>query len=142
MKLLLYLIIPFLTLNCISKKSDKENSQSDKYLEIFYLKEGLRYPMQLNCNALHGELLKNKVKFKKIEDIDFMDKFRNEFNKLKTSKEQRDIDVRIQIIYHNKKTIDTICMGEHFDIQVNGVNKDDSKSFLKMIKDETYYKTE
>lgn len=134
-------IISFLTFNSISKKSDKENSQCDKYLEVFYLKEGLRYPMQLNCRVLHGELLKDKVKFKKIESINFMDKFRNEFNKLKTSKEQRDIDVRMQVIYHNKKTIDTICMGEHFDIQVNGENKDDSKSFLKMIKDETYYKS-
>ena len=142
MKLSFYLIITFLTLNCISKKNDTENIKSDKYLEVFYMKEGLRYPMQLNCSVLHGELLKNKVMYKKIEDIVLLDKFTNEFNKLKTSKEQRDIDVRIQVIYHNKKAIDTICMGDYFDIQVNGINKDDSKSFLKMIKDETYYKIE
>lgn len=142
MKLSFYLIITFLTLNCISKKNDTENIKSDKYLEVFYMKEGLRYPMQLNCSVLHGELLKNKVRYKKIEDIVLLDKFTNEFNKLKTSKEQRDIDVRIQVIYHNKKAIDTICMGDYFDIQVNGINKDDSKSFLKMIKDETYYKIE
>lgn len=106
------------------------------------MKEGLRFPMQLNCNVVHSKLLKSKIKFKKIDDVNFMNQFTNQFNKLKTSNDQRDIDVRIQVVYHNKKIIDTICMGEHFDIKVNGVNKEDSKPFLKLIKDETYYKKE
>lgn len=139
MKLFLFAIFSISMLNCSNIKKD---NQSDKYLEVFYLKEGLRFPMQLDCNVVHGELLKDKVKFKKIDDVDFMNQFINQFNQLKTSKEQRGIDVRIQVVYHNKKAIDTICMGEHFDIKVNGINKEDSKPFLKLIKDGTYYKKE
>ncbi|WP_163411043.1 hypothetical protein [Flavobacterium ajazii] len=135
MKLLLYLIIPFLTFNCISKKNSYENR---KYIEVFYLKEGLRYPIQLNCNYLHSELMKKNVKYEKIDNQDFIKNFDKKYKALKTSKDQRNIDVRIQIIYHNDKIIDTICMGEHFDIQVNGINKEDSKGFLLMIKQKIY----
>ncbi|OAE90496.1 hypothetical protein [Flavobacterium psychrophilum] len=134
--LVCFIIINFISsCNYFNKKPLNVNNE---YLEVYYFKGSLRFPMQLNCNALHSKMFKEKVEYKKIEDDDYLKKFFIEFKKLKTVKEQTDIDVRMQIIYHTDKTIDTICMGEYFDVKVNGINKQDSKSFLNLIKNKIY----
>ncbi|THD30372.1 MAG: hypothetical protein DI588_16550 [Flavobacterium johnsoniae] len=125
---------PFIVLICLI--SCLKKTSQDQYLEVFFLKEGLRSPMAINCNALQGSIL--DVNYKKIEDKKVFETFKEELKKLVNAKEQRDIDVRIQVVYHDKKIVDTICMGAYFDIKVNGINKEDSKKLLKTIKDEIY----
>jgi len=134
MKIISIFVSTILLFGCLKKNNEEIDSK--QYLEVYFLKEGIRTPMSLNCNALQGELM--EVKYKKIDDKKIFKKFQNEYQKLNDSKEQRDIDVRIQVIYHDSKISDTICMGEHFDIKVNGVNKQDSKDLLRIIKDEIY----
>lgn len=129
-----FVFIVFFSL--ISFKATNKKVKNNQYLEVFFLKEGLRFPMSINCSALQGSIL--DVKHKKIEDKETFKIFKEEYKKLVDSNEQRDIDVRIQVVYHDEKIIDTICMGAFFDIKVNGVNKEDSKTLLKIIKDEIY----
>lgn len=134
MKIFSIFISTIFLLGCFKSKNEEVNK--NQYLEVFYLKEGMRSPMSINCSALQGSIL--DVKYKKIEDKETFKIFKEEYKKLVDSKEQRDIDVRIQVVYHDEKIIDTICMGAFFDIKINGVNKEDSKKLLKKIKDEIY----
>lgn len=134
MKIFSIFISTIFLLGCFKSKNEEVNK--NQYLEVFYLKEGMRSPMSINYSALQGSIL--DVKYKKIEDKETFKIFKEEYKKLVDSKEQRDIDVRIQVVYHDEKIIDTICMGAFFDIKINGVNKEDSKKLLKKIKDEIY----
>jgi nitrate reductase beta subunit len=122
-------------LNCSNIK--KEN-QSDKYLDFFYFKGNKLFPFRINCKSIRSEMFKEDIKFKKVEDEEYFERFIKEYGKLKTDKEQSDIDTRIQIIFHNDKTVDTICMGSHFGIKINGVRKKDSKSFLNLVQEKMY----
>lgn len=134
MKIFVVFLGLILLTGCLKNKNEKSNQ--NQYLEVFFLNEGTHSPMQINCHALQGSIL--DVKYKKIEDQEIFNRFNDEYKKLVDAKEQRDIDVRIQVVYHNGKIIDTICMGAYFDIKVNGVNKEDSKRLLNTIKDEIY----
>lgn len=135
MKLFLFSIFCISMLNCSNIK--KEN-QSDKYLDFFYFKGNKLFPFRINCKSIRSEMFKEDIKFKKVEDEEYFERFIKEYGKLKTDKEQSDIDTRIQIIFHNDKTVDTICMGSHFGIKINGVRKKDSKSFLNLVQEKMY----
>lgn len=132
----LTIIIIFSALNCNIKS---EPSKADnQYLEFFYFKGNKLFPFRLNCKSIRSEMFKDDIKYKKIEDREYIKRFVKEYEKLETEKKQNEIDVRMQIIFHNGKITDTICMGSHFGIKINGVRKNDSKSFLNLIQEKMY----
>lgn len=83
-------------------------------------------------------MFRDYIKYKKIKDVKYIERFTKEYKKLTTEEKQSGVDMRKQIIFHNGKITDTICMGSHFDIKINGVKKDDSKSFLNLIQEKMY----
>ncbi|MBE8725386.1 hypothetical protein C4F50_10545 [Flavobacterium sp. KB82] len=116
-----------------------ETLKSDnQYLEFFYFKGNKLFPFRLNCKSIRSEMFRDDVKYKKIEDEKYIERFIKEYEKLKIEEKQSEIDVRMQIIFHNGKITDTICMGSHFGIKINGVRKNDSKSFLYLIQEKMY----
>lgn len=136
MKSILLTIIIFSALNCnLNNKPEKIDNQ---YLEFFYFKGNKHFPFRINCKSIRSEMFREHIKYKKIEDTEYIERFKKEYEKLKTGKKQDEIDVRTQIIFHKGKTSDTICMGSHFGIKINGVRKNDSKSFLNLIQEKMY----
>lgn len=138
MKIILYTSLILCLINC--KKPTHNNFANDSFVEILNLREGMHFPMALNCNSLNGELLKNDVTYTKVTDNNFMKAFVVEYNRLSNEDYDKAIDARIRILYHHDKITDTICMGEHFFISVNGNLKKDSPALLKLVKDKIYQK--
>ena len=137
MKSIYIAIIIFSTLNC-NIKNGPLKTNNPQYLEFFYFKGNKLFPFRINCKSIRSEIFKKDIKFKKVEDEEYIERFIKEYERLKTDKEQSDIDTRIQIIFHNDKTVDTICMGNHFGIKINGVRKNNSKSFLNLVQEKMY----
>lgn len=136
MKSIFLVIIIFSVLNCNVKN---ETSKADnQYLDFFYFKGNKLFPFRLNCKSIRSEMFRDEIKYTKIEDVKYIERFIKEYEKLKNEEKQSEIDVRMQIIFHNGKITDTICMGSHFGIKINGVKKKDSKSFLNLIQEKMY----
>ncbi|WP_291286996.1 hypothetical protein [Flavobacterium sp.] len=136
MKSIFLTIIIFSALNCNIKNEPLKTG--NKCLEFFYFKGNKHFPFRLNCKSIRSEMFRDDIKYKKIENSEYIERFTREYEKLKTEKKQNEIDVRMQIIFHNGRITDTICMGSHFGIKINGVRKIDSKSFLNVIQEKMY----
>lgn len=127
----------FFALCLIALFSSCVNSEKKKtaiFLEVYFLDPGLMFPMNINCQALRGEMLKGRVTYKLIDNEDSLKLFTHHYNQLKNDTVQSNFDVKIQVIYHHNKNIDTICMGSNFNISVNGVKKQESKVFHNFIR--------
>lgn len=118
---------------------DKKNTDSENlFIEVYYLKAGMHFPMSLGCNSLNSPLLSKDIKYKKLNSMDLLEQFDKEFNVLQKEEYQKDVDSRIKVLYHHNKRVDTICMGEIHFIAVNGELKKDSPKLLQLIKNEIY----
>ena len=95
--------------------------------------------MNIPCHMLveNGSVHIEKVY---IDDTRFTEDFSLLYNELQETEKSNSIDTRIRILYHHGTQTDTICMGEHFGIMVNGQQKEDSSKLLKLIKDQIYKK--
>ncbi|SHH88155.1 hypothetical protein [Flavobacterium defluvii] len=136
MKSIFLAIIIFSVLNCNVK--NETSKAGNQYLEFFYFKDNKLFPFRLNCKSIRSEMFRDDIKYKRIEDVKYIERFTKEYENLKTEEKQSEIDVRMQIIFHNGKITDTICMGSYFGIKINGVKKKDSKSFLNLIQEKMY----
>lgn len=81
MKLFLFSIFSILMLNCSNIKKD---NQSDKYLDFFYFKGNKLFPFRLNCKSIRSEMFRDDVKYEKIEDREYIERFTKEYEKLKS----------------------------------------------------------
>jgi len=124
----------FVLFNFCNNSEEKPNI----FLEIYFLDPGLKFPMNITCQALRGEMLKERVKYKLIDNEDSLKLFIHHYNQLKNDSVQFNFDVKIQIVYHNFENIDTICMGSNFNISVNGEKKQESKVFHNFIRRNIY----
>lgn len=136
MKIISYLISVLVFLFCFcSNNNSNKKSISSELLEINFIQKGLNSPTLISCAFMNTDSFKKSKHHKSINDTTIIKNFKNLYAELSASKIQHDIDVRIQIIYSNDKKRDTICMGEFFNITVNGVNMNDSKDFHSYIKE-------
>lgn len=127
------LLIIFFFGFCSNKKTD--TTISDDTLEVSFIQKGVKSPMTIPCWMINSTEFKNSKHHKLINDPKTIDNFKKLYSELSVIKEQSDIDVRIQIVYlHNKKS-DTICMGESFNISVNGVVMNEHKEFHNYVKE-------
>ncbi|MHA3789521.1 hypothetical protein ACX0HA_15020 [Flavobacterium hauense] len=100
------------------------------------MKENALTSFSIPCDIVKPKIYGTKSMH--IQDEKFIKKFMILYHELKDSEETRSIDTRIRIVYHHGDITDTICMGEHFTIFVNGQIKEDSPELLKLIKDKIY----
>lgn len=138
MKLFSKLFLVFFSLIFLNSCSHTGKKKPYDYLEIYFLDPGLKFPMNIPCDALRSEMLKEKVRYKLIENEDSLKLFKHHFSTLKNDTASFNFDVKIQIIYHSLKKTDTICMGSNFNIAVNSVKKQESKDFHNFIRQNIY----
>jgi hypothetical protein len=117
---------------CSNKKSDIKISNES--LKISFIQKGLKSPMTISCAVLNSNEFDKSKHFKFINDNGIINEFEELCSKLSINDEQNDIDVRIKIIYSHDYKNDTICMGEFFNISVNGVVMKENKEFHDYIK--------
>ncbi|SHF39536.1 hypothetical protein SAMN05444377_1082 [Flavobacterium fontis] len=115
-----------------------EKKQAAIFLEVYFLDPGLKFPMNISCQALRSEMLKERVKYKLIDNEDTLKLFQRYYNQLKNDTTQINFDVKMQVIYHNHAQVDSLCMGSNFNITVNGVKKKESKDFHNFIRSNVY----
>jgi hypothetical protein len=118
---------------CSNKKSNPNISKES--LEISFIQKGFKSPMTISCAVLNSNEFVKSKHFKSINENETIDEFERLFSKLSINKEQGDIDTRIQVVYSHDKQKDTICMGENFNICVNGVVMNDYKEFHNYVKE-------
>ena len=125
-KILAISILILFLIGC--EKKDPEN-----YLEVFYLKPGMSYPMSVQCDWINSDFYKADAKYLKITDSEFISKFMKLYRNYETV-EKSSIDVRIQVLVHQKRIVDTLCLGEFFHTQINGETQNDNENLLKLLK--------
>ena len=136
-KLILILILTFISCNETTYNNESKNQSF--FVEFFYHNQGAKYPMRYSCGKLTSGKTDSKPNYKRINDKQFTEKVKSYYFNLKNAKEER-FDARIHFLVHSQNKVDTICMGTHFGIIVNGVTKEDSEEFTNFIKDEIYKK--
>ena len=153
-RIIKYLLIPifsFFNFSCINKeepefiKSHYETKVSkvykNDYLSVYFIQKGTTFPVRMDCSFTQDDGKSgDAMHYKRISDSIFLNIFFNEYNKLKISKEISNIDVRFKIFIHlNDKKVDTLCLGENYGIIKNGIEMNDSKVFLDIIKTKINY---
>ena len=128
-------MIVFLMTNCIRRENNPKVEPSN-YLEVFYIKPGIHYPMSIHCDMLRSEFFKKERLEKVINDKKFVSQFLKIYKDYRPSEKESGKDIRIQIYVHYDKRVDTLCLGEHFYTFINGKRMNDSPKLLKLIKAE------
>ena len=121
--------ITFFFINCNGNK--KEES-----LEVYYIRDGVNYPMDINCEAIRDKGFDDIRETMLIKDSEFISKFKILCKELKPSQSNKNFDVKIQAITHFEGKSDTICIGAFNQIAINGENQNDSKELTLLIKNE------
>ncbi len=150
-KYLPILIFSFFNFSCINKEEpefinnhfERNASKVNKneYLSVYFIQKGTTFPIRMDCNFTQDNgKYGDAMHYKKISDSIFLNIFFSEYNKLKISKESSNIDIRLKIYIHfNNKKVDTLCLGENYGIIKNGIEMNDSKVFLNLIKNKIEY---
>jgi hypothetical protein len=128
----LFITALLINISCKNEINDKP------FLEVYYLKQGIHFPMSINCNNINSPIFRKILKYKKITGDRFLNDFSKEIALLKKDEFQKSVDSRIKILFHHEKKVDTICMGEVFFISVNGELKKDAPALAKLIRDSIY----
>ena len=132
------LIISFVNFSCYNKQ---ESKSKNNYLSVYFIQKGTTFPVRMDCNFTQDNgKYGDAMHYKRISDSIFLNIFLNEYNKLEISKESSNIDIRLKIYIHfNNKKVDTLCLGENHGIIKNGIEMNDSKVFLDIIKTKINY---
>ena len=118
----------------------KKVPKVDNYLEFFYLNSYRLYPFSITCDMIRSDIFKKDRIEVKIEDQVYINKFLKFYNKYKPSIKKTNFDTKIQILIHQGKKIDTLCLGRINDSSINGERMDDLPELLKLIKNKINYK--
>lgn len=135
---LLILIFCLVNYSCYNKQ---ELKSKNNYLSVYFIQKGTTFPVRMDCSFTQDDGKSgDAMHYNRISDSIFLNIFFHEYNKLKISKEISNIDVRFKIFIHlNDKKVDTLCLGENHGIIKNGIEMNDSKVFLDIIKTKINY---
>ena len=115
------------------------SNKSKEFIEVYYLREGLRFPMTLGCGIPQSKPSKSDTYYyKEISDESFIRELVRLYQKPPQPTEMDHVDARINILFHHNNRVDTICMGEHWGVAVNGEMKGDYPELLALVKKEIY----
>ncbi|QXP79193.1 hypothetical protein [Winogradskyella sp. HaHa_3_26] len=111
------------------------NSNKITSIDFHYTKPGISSPSQTFCSSNLFVDLEN-IRFKKITNKTFLDKFEQRLIKLKES-DEFSINSRIfALINYEDGNMDTLCIGEYRGICFNGNILSDNEDFHNLIMDE------
>ena len=108
-------------------------------IEISFIQTRTNFPMVFDCSMIQGELMKERIFRRTIDNQEFLKSFLKEYESLKEDTVQKSIDIRIQVLIKNNNSIDTLCLGEYFNTSINGKKMIDNPNLLKMLKNELNY---
>jgi hypothetical protein len=130
MKTLLYIAFYTLLISCQSSNK-KENID---VLEVYYMAPRINTPADYSCEMISKDFLKDEINHKKVTKKEIVEPFMKMFNNYKVSDDTTDINVRIKVLVYHNNTIDTLCLGEHFNTYKNGTKMIDNSKLLAYIK--------
>ena len=111
------------------------NSNKITSIDFHYTEPGISSPSQTSCNSNLFVDLEN-IRYKKITNENFLNKFEQQLNDLKKS-DEFSINSRIfALINYKDKNIDTLCIGEYRGICLNGNILSHNDDFHNLIMDE------
>jgi hypothetical protein len=113
-----------------------ENKKNEESLEVYYIRDGVNYPIDINCEAIRDKGFDEIREVKLIKEAEFISKFKILYKELKPSPSNKLFNVKMQVITHFEGQSDTICIGDFNQIAINGENKNDSKELKLLIKNE------
>lgn len=103
-------------------------------LDFKFIQSGVNVPFTVSCSVLNSDEFFKRKHSLSIDDVNIIEEFEKHLKLLSIDSLQSDIDVRIQVVFSHDKVKDTICMGEFFNISINGVKMKDSKEFHSFVK--------
>lgn len=111
------------------------DSSGIKSLEVYYNKPGISTPYAQFCSD-NLFINQNDIRYKKIDDDDFLSEFETQINTLESS-DENSVDSRVYILinYHDAH-IDTLCVGETWGICLNNNIMKHNQKFHELIMNE------
>jgi len=129
MKYIIVILTTILFMNC------NETIKNVESIEVYYIRDGVNYPIDINCEAIRDKGFDEIREELLINDPDFISKFKIQYRKLRPSNSNKTFNVKMQAITHFNDKSDTICIGTFNQISINGKNANDSKELMLLIKD-------
>ncbi|MEE1900105.1 hypothetical protein GN157_12420 [Flavobacterium rakeshii] len=135
MKIKLAVIIGFTFLIIGCKKTDNEEHDSVKSIELLYISPYHLYPYRIGCmKTFVREDDESMFFYKNITSGNFIEQFDTIYSQLKALENTNyDFDARIQMLVHKQHTTDTVCMSRNTHIVINGVQRKNNPDFFKLI---------
>jgi hypothetical protein len=121
------------------RRENKPKVEQSNYLEVFYIKPGIHYPMSIDCDMVRGDFLKKDRLEIVISNKKFVSQFFKIYKNYRPSLKESGKDTRIQIYVHYNKRVDTLCLGEYFYTFINGKKMNDSPELLELVKKQLNY---
>ncbi|WP_017732421.1 hypothetical protein [Nafulsella turpanensis] len=130
-KYLLYILV-LAMLSCKSSKEDIEQ------VRVKFGPEETTVMVPVTCESIDYIFPDSLLKQKTITDKRFLEKLGKELSSLEQASEERNVDIRMKLLIDYPKKTDTLCLGEFFNVVLNGKLMDDNPELLNLVKSEVY----
>lgn len=114
----------------------REKAGEVERVKIVYLPEYSTFMVPVTCSSL--EWVSHLKKEKIVDNSRFTRLISDELKKLKPKEDRQYPDFRIKLMIKYQDRVDTLCMGEFFDVALNGQTMEDSPELLATIKRRIY----
>ncbi|MBN7811559.1 hypothetical protein J0A68_11400 [Algoriphagus sp. H41] len=114
----------------------REKVDEIERVKIAYLPEYSCFNVPVTCSSLEWVSGFNKEKI--ADDRRFTRLISDELKKLKPKEGRQYPDFRIKLMIKYQDRVDTLCMGEFFDVTLNGQAMEDSPELLAIVKRRIY----
>ncbi|MEK6477532.1 hypothetical protein WJR50_08355 [Catalinimonas sp. 4WD22] len=121
--ILIYLILSFFW-SC--------NGSWSNEIEVFFASRDMHVSNPLSCMALEvefGDVLQHKT----LDNDTLQSELFKRVKMLKKAEKESIFDARAIILFPNNNKIDTLCIGGHFGIILNGQEMEDDPELVKLI---------
>lgn len=129
--LICFLILAMFSCNSSSK-------QNIEQVRVKYGPEETTVMVPVTCESIDYIFPDNLLKQKIISNKNFLQKLNEELSDLEQASEERNVDIRIKLLIDYPQKTDTLCLGEFFNIVLNGEQMEDKPELLNLVKSEVY----
>ena len=116
---------------------EKAIANGEQVLDVYYIRKGVNYPITITCESIRDKGFEGITEQRIISDKEFISNFKSKLAELRTSKESKSFDVKIQIISNFESKSDTICIGLE-SLTINSECKENSSELIKFVRNEIY----